>query len=106
MSLDLDIDNYNINELEKLFGLNQNYNELDLNSKELKLKTKLLGSNSVTESLREQIIQFILNAKNKIMTALKKINESKLSQTYELTYETMNPLIKVNDNYIQQKKEL
>jgi hypothetical protein len=104
MSLDLDINNYNINELEKLFGLNQNYSELDVNSKELKLRKKLLGSASVTESLREQIIQFILNAKNKIMYALKKLNEASLSQTYELTYETMNPLIKVNDNYIQQKQ--
>jgi hypothetical protein len=106
MNLDLDINNYNINELEKLFGLNQNYNELDVNSKELKLKKKLLGSNSVSESLREQIIQFILNAKNKIMNGLKKINDLKLSQTYELTYETMNPLIKVNDNYIQKKQDI
>ena len=103
MNLDLDIENYNINELEKLFGLNQTYNEIDVNSKELKLKKKLLGSKSVTESLRERIIQFILNAKNKIMYELKKLQESSRSEKYELTYETMNPLIKVNDNYIQKK---
>jgi hypothetical protein len=106
MSLDLDVENYNINELEKLFGLNQKYDATDVNSKELKLKKKLLASTSVTESLREKIIQFVLIAKNKIMHELKKLNESSLSQTYELTHETMNPLIKVNDNYIQQKKEV
>jgi len=106
MSLDLDIDNYNINELEKLFGLNQKYDTTDVNIKELKLKKKLLASTSVTESLREKIIQFVLIAKNKIMHELKKLNESSLSQTYELTHETMNPLIKVNDNYIQHKKEV
>ena len=97
MNLDLDIDNYNINELEKLFGLNQRYDATDVNSKEIKLKKKLLASTSVTESLREKIIQFVLIAKNKIMRELKKLNESSLAETYELTHETMNPLIKVND---------
>lgn len=106
MNLDLDVENYNINELEKLFGLNQKYDATDVNSKELKLKKKLLTSNSVSESLREKIIQFVLIAKNKIMHELKKLNKASLSETYELTHETMNPLIKVNDNYIQQKKEV
>lgn len=38
MDIDLDVNNYNINELENLFGLSEKYDLLDVNNKELKLQ--------------------------------------------------------------------
>jgi hypothetical protein len=105
MDIDLDINSYNINELENLFGLSEKYDIPDVNNNELKLQKKLLASTSISETLRKQIIEFISNAKNKIMDQIKKINSLKRYQTYELTHETMNPLIQVDDHFIQNKKE-
>ena len=105
MNIDLDINNYNINELENLFGLSQQYTTTDLDSKELRLQKKLLNSTSITDSLRHQIIEFISNAKAKIIDQLKKLYKQKKRETYELTYETMNPLVQVDDHVIQNKKE-
>ena len=67
MNIDLEINNYNIDELENLFGLSKQYNTTDIDNKELTLQKKLLNATSITESLRNQIIQFISNAKNKII---------------------------------------
>jgi len=105
MSIDLDVNNYNINELENLFGLAEQYTTTDLDNKELRLQKKLLNSTSVTESLRHQIIEFISNAKNKIMDQLRKLNIQRKRETYELTYETMNPIVQVDDHIVQNKKE-
>jgi hypothetical protein len=105
MSIDLDVNNYNINELENLFGLSQQYTTTDLDTKELRLQKKLLNSTSVTESLRYQIIEFISNAKTKIMEQLRKLNTQRKRETYELTYETMNPIVQVDDHVVQNKKE-
>ena len=105
MNIDLDINNYNINELENLFGLSEQYNTTDVDTKELKLQKKLLNSTSITESLRHQIIEFISNAKTKIMNQLKQLYKQKKRETYELTYETMNPIVQVDDHIVQNKKE-
>jgi len=105
MSIDLDVNNYNINELENLFGLSEQYNTSDVDSKELKLQKKLLNSTSITDSLRHQIIEFISNAKIKIMERLKQLYKQKKRETYELTYETMNPIVQVDDHVVQNKKE-
>ena len=40
MDIDLDINSYNINELENLFGLSEKYDIPDVNNNELKLQKK------------------------------------------------------------------
>jgi len=105
MDIDLDVNNYNINELENLFGLSQKYDLLDVNDKELKLQKKLLNSTSISELLRQQIIDFISNAKNKIISQITKLRTKKQLETYELTHETMNPLVQVDDHFIQNRQE-
>lgn len=105
MDIDLDVNNYNINELENLFGLSEKYDLLDVNNKELKLQKKLLNSTSINEILRKQIIDFISTAKNKIISKIKTLREKNKRETYELTYETMNPLVQVDDHFIQNREE-
>ena len=105
MDKDLDVKNYNINELENLFGLSEKYDLHDLNNKELILQKKLLDSTSISETLRKQIIDFITNAKNKIISRIKSLRANQQKETYELTYETMNPLVQVYDHFIQNRQE-
>ena len=105
MDIDLDVNNYNIDELENLFGLSQKYDLLDVNDKELKLQKKLLKSTSISEILRKQIIDFISTAKNKIITKITTLRAKKQLETYELTHETMNPLVQVDDHFIQNRQE-
>lgn len=105
MDIDLDVKNYNINELENLFGLSEKYDLLDVNNKQLKLQKKLLNSTSISETLRSQIIEFITNAKDIIITRIKKLRANEKKETYELTYETMNPLVEVDDHFIQNRQE-
>ena len=59
MNIDLDVNNYNITELENLFGLAEKYDSLDVNNQQLTLQKKLLNSTSISETLRKQIIEFI-----------------------------------------------
>lgn len=105
MDIDLDVNNYDINELENLFGLSEKYDLLDVNNKQLKLQKKLLNSTSISETLRSQIIEFITNAKDIIITRIKKLRANEKKETYELTYETMNPLVEVDDHFIQNRQE-
>ena len=105
MDKDLDVKNYTINELENLFGLSEKYDLHDLNNKELILQTKLLDSTSISETLRKQIIDFITNAKNKIISRIKSLRANQQKETYELTHETMNPLVQVDDHFIQNRQE-
>ena len=105
MDIDLDLKNYNINELENLFGLSEKYDLLDVNNKQLKLQKKLLNSTSINETLRRQIIEFITNAKDIIIARIKKLRANEQKETYELTYETMNPLVEVDDHFIQNRQE-
>lgn len=105
MDIDLDVNNYDINELENLFGLSEKYDLLDVNNKQLKLQKKLLNSTSISETLRRQIIEFITNAKDIIIARIKKQRANEQKETYELTYETMNPLVEVDDHFIQNRQE-
>ena len=105
MNIDLDVNNYNITELENLFGLAQQYDILDVNNKESTLQKKLLDSTSISEQLRKQIIQFITNAKTKILQKIKEYKSKQHIENYELTHDTMNPLIQEGDHFIQSRPD-
>ena len=63
MNFDLNIQNYNKNELEDIFDLPSNYNLSILDSKALTLKNSILIDTNITAETREKTIQFISNAK-------------------------------------------
>lgn len=105
MNIDLDVNNYNIQELENLFGLTELYNSVDVDDKELKLQKKLINSTSISESLRQKIIDFITSAKNKILQKIRQYKSQKQKENYELTYDNMNPLVQVDDHFIQNRQD-
>lgn len=63
MNFDLNIENYNANELEEIFDLPTNYNQTTLDSKSITLKNNIINDTDITENTRRETIQFIDNAK-------------------------------------------
>uniref|UniRef100_A0A6C0F2Q1 Uncharacterized protein n=1 Tax=viral metagenome TaxID=1070528 RepID=A0A6C0F2Q1_9ZZZZ len=67
MNFDLNIQNYNKQELENLFDLTKNYSSKDLHEKEEKLRKTIVSNVSITENMRTKIISFLNEAKNTII---------------------------------------
>ena len=63
MSFDLNIDNYNIDELKEMFDLPKDYNTVIFNQKEAKLKEVILNNQQIDEKTRENTIDFLIKAK-------------------------------------------
>ena len=105
MNIDLDVNNYNITELENLFGLAEKYDSLDVNNQQLTLQKKLLNSTSISETLRKQIIEFITTAKNKILQKIRHYKSQLQTEKYEITHDTMNPITQVDDHFIQNRED-
>ena len=64
--LDLDINNYNINDLERFFQINPNakYTEGDIELKEYSIREKLLSSGHIDKRFKRDLIEFLELAKN------------------------------------------
>jgi hypothetical protein len=78
MDFDLNLKNYKINELEEIFSLPKGYSVTLLNNRENKLKQSISNNKTIqSEEKKNKIIEFIVDAKNKIMEELSKnINPS------------------------------
>ena len=64
--LDLDINNYNINDLERFFQINPRakYSESDIELKEYNIREKLLSSGHIDKRFKRDLIEFLELAKN------------------------------------------
>lgn len=64
--LDLDINNYNINDLERFFQIKPNtkYSESDIELKEYNIREKLLSSGHIDKRFKRNLIEFLELAKN------------------------------------------
>ena len=64
--LDLDINNYNINDLERFFQINPRakYSEGDIELKEYNIREKLLSSGHIDKRFKRDLIEFLELAKN------------------------------------------
>ena len=61
--LDLDINNYNINDLERFFQISPNgkYSESDIELKEYNIREKLLASGHINKRFKRDLIEFLEN---------------------------------------------
>jgi hypothetical protein len=99
MDFDLNLKNYKINELEEIFSLPKGYSATLLNNRENKLKQSISNNKTIqSEEKKNKIIEFIVDAKNKIMEELSKnINQIQtLKKTYDNIY-NVNPSLKKSD---------
>lgn len=70
--LDLDINNYNVKNLETFFRLPDKYNEHDIAQKETEIRTLLLDSGHIPVHLKRNLIIFLEEGKTRLIEA--KIN--------------------------------
>ena len=117
-NFDLNISNYTINELEELFELPPNYNELDIETRETKLKHSIISDNNIVNETRQNTLKFIDNIKITLNNNLNKIGNGlikgqnivkKLENTYNNIYnldKTLKPsdTIDSGSTYIIQQQ--
>ena len=65
-NLDLDINNYNLRDLERFFQLkpNKHYSASDIELKECKIREQLLSSKHVNKRFQRDLIEFLTTAKD------------------------------------------
>lgn len=84
-SLDLDINNYSLTDLEKFFRLksNSNYTSNDVELKEYQIREQLLKSGHINKRFKRDLIEFLTTAKNQIINAKCKPKEKPPSSIYK-----------------------
>jgi len=70
MNFDLDIDNYDDDDLESFFGLLKGYTESDIASKETLMREKIFG-NILDRSFQNKLFIFLDEAKRMLIQKLK-----------------------------------
>jgi hypothetical protein len=66
-SIDLNLTNYEKSDLEKLFKLKKNYNANDVEYKETTMREQLTKINNLNVSLKQDLINFLKKAKQKLI---------------------------------------
>ena len=72
MSIDLDINNYTINDLINFFKLQQTYTHNDLNNNEKDMTIKIMSSD-YEDNHKYNLLKFIQTTKNRFSTRTRKI---------------------------------
>ena len=87
-NLDLDIDNYNIKDLETFFRLPKKdvhtFNEIE--SKESKIRSQLLNSGHINKRSKRDLIDFLEKAKKRLVDAKCKLDNKHIPTTIPSNY--------------------
>lgn len=85
MDLDLNINNYTMNDLETFFSLNGKYTQDDVEAKEYKIREQLLSSGHINKRFKRDLIEFLETAKHWIITVkFPKKNPTSIPKNYKL----------------------
>ena len=91
-SFDLNISNYTINELEKMLELRNGYTKAEIITQTTIFKDKVLGENNMPISKKNDIVDFLNKASNKII--------KKLTLSLEKTHDDFTPAFEKMTNTI------
>lgn len=86
-NIDLNIDNYSINDLETFFGLtNKKYDFSDIEKKEYEIREKLLKSGHINKRFKRDLIVFLNNAKALLNSKIdgQKTNPTSIPKNFRL----------------------
>lgn len=100
----LDINNYSINELEKILKLSLNYKEIDIKEKKKKILNIVKESN-ILDNKKENIYIFLDNIQNKLISNLIK-KEAIISSDLKLTNDLNKTSINGNYFVLENKNDL
>lgn len=85
MDLDLNINNYTMNDLETFFSLQGKYTQDDVEAKEYKIREQLLSSGHIDKRFKRDLIEFLEIAKHWIITVkFPKKNPTSIPNNYKL----------------------
>ena len=101
-NFDLNINNYNKNELEELLELPINYDESIIEMKETKLRQNIMNDNSISSHIKSKTINFISNIKNILTINIQKQKNNPLNNIIN----GINTLTKTYQNVYNTNKEL
>jgi len=96
--LDLDINNYSVNDLESFFKLNPKYSVSEIELKETQIREQLLKSGHINKRFQRDLIYFLDSAKKLLINFLQKEKESNAPTTIPKDYKLdhiNNPVFKV-----------
>ncbi len=95
MNFDLDIENYNRDELIEMFELPHNFDRNIVEIKEAKLKDSIFNNRQINKDTQIKTINFLAKAKNIILNEKNKPIQKKIEDFYNTSYE-LKPSI-IND---------
>ena len=102
MNFDLDINTYNLTELENLLNLTTPYTIEILNDKKQNLKNKITQMDTIQDDKRKKILVFLDNISEKLLNNLTQnffVNKSTTNQFPDInTLTNVNKLVDANDN--------
>ena len=108
-NFDLNINNYNITELEELFELPSNHDETIIEMKETKLRQHIMNDRNIISSTKTNTLDFIDKVKKKLIenlktnsTSLKNVNNFKNIYNLDKTLDKSN-IIDAGSTYIIEK---
>jgi hypothetical protein len=100
IELDLNINNYSISDIENFFGLNEDYKLDDIQKSEKNIINILISDNNYNKDKKAQILNFLKNARNKLIKILKAnldIQNSGFIEDYDKL------IIKDDENYVRNQ---
>lgn len=106
MNFDLNINNYTRGELIQMFDLPSNFNKNLLEINETKLKDSIINHTKIKEDVRERTLNFLIKAKNIILTQGSENVTNSTQDLYKVTYKlNTTPLDDKTDREVQVRKE-
>ena len=108
MNFDLNIANYNRDELIDMFELPNNFDRNVFDIKESKLKDGIVNNKEISGEIKSKTLNFLMKAKNIILNNSKQeqsIFEEKLDELYNSNYELKNTQLENKEEHMIQLRE-
>lgn len=90
MNFDLNINNYNTSELLDMFDLKPNFDKYHFEVKEHKLRENIMNNNQISQSIKNQTMDFLIKAKNILLNNNNNnsnVIQKKIEDFYNSSYE-------------------
>ena len=108
MNFDLNIANYNRDELIDMFELPNNFDRNVFDIKESKLKDGIVNNKEISGEIKSKTLNFLMKAKNIILNNSKQeqsIFEEKLDELYNSSYELKKSHLENKEEHMVQLRE-
>lgn len=99
MNFDLNIENYNRNELIEMFELPKNFNKNMVDDKESKLRENIMNNKQLSKDTIDKTLNFLVRAKHIILYNTPDNNKNKPEEKYVNSYSLTNTILDSESPY-------